>query len=214
MSEPTGSVRADLASRVAVASQICSQLVLTPPTPELAALFSDPDAPGQWPLKDAAAEAALREAVAGEPATAEELRDDHFRLFVGPGRGLACPYESVYVSRDGLLFGDETFDVRATYARAGLSADPSEPDDHLGVELAFVAELAGRIAAHDERHLCAELGGFLAQHLDRFAPQVLAEVGEHARTPIYRTLPALTRSVLVAAQELAASQWELADESR
>lgn len=208
----TGQTTEDLtigqhAERVAIAAGVVSALLLEPPTEALAASFADTSAAADWPIDDPDAREAL-ESVARTGVEADDvLRSDHFRLFVGPGRGDACPYESVYVSRDHLLFSPETYDVRAAYARLGLEAPKldNEPDDHLGLELAFVAELAHRLmhaSGDEQRDLRELLGWFLAAHLDRFAPEVMRQVAEHARTSIYRALPALVESVLREAREL------------
>ena len=72
-----------------------------------------------------------------------DLRWDYTRLFIGPGHVLAPPWESVYRSRERLLFDQATLDVRQAYARFGLQAPRlnHEPDDHLGLELAFMFHL-------------------------------------------------------------------------
>ena len=57
---------------------------------------------------------------------------------------VAPPWESVYFSPDRLVFQQETFQVRAWYTRFGLQSanHNKEPDDHISVELEFVAHLA------------------------------------------------------------------------
>lgn len=201
--------RTEQAEALDVAARVVSSLLLGPPGDELRAMFADAEAAQEWPLPDEEATRALREVTAAAPDTEDMLRRDHFRLFVGPGRGFACPYESVYTSRDQLVFGDETLDVRATYARIGLEAPGggAEPDDHLGFEIAYIAEVAHRIVhvSDDEqaRHrLRSELGRFLVDHVDRYAGKVMDQVAEHAETAVYRALPALTRSVIDTAHAL------------
>ncbi len=202
--------RTEEAQALDVAARVVSNLLLGPPGDDLRAMFTDADAAQEWPLQDEEAMQALRDVAAAAPDSEDMLRRDHFRLFVGPGRGFACPYESVYTSRDQLVFGDETLDVRATYARIGLEAPGggSEPDDHLGFEIAYIAEVAHRIvhAADDEQtqhRLRSELGRFLVDHVNRYADQVMASVAERAETAAYRALPALTHSVIEASHALA-----------
>jgi TorA maturation chaperone TorD len=59
------------------------------------------------------------------------------RLFVGPGKLLAPPYESSYRNPNGLLMQEETFKVREFYKKAGLAVAEAnnQPDDHLALEL-------------------------------------------------------------------------------
>lgn len=198
----------DLALRTAEAASVVSALLLAPPSPELVDLLSDPAAAEDWPVDDDRARAALQRVATADMPDPSELTRDHFMLFVGPGRGHACPYESVYLSHDGLLFGTETYAARAEYHSVGLIApqEGNEPDDHIGLEFAFVSELCRRIAAGegvmDTHPYRVHLGRFLTEHLTRFAPTVLAAVEKHAFTPPYQALPALATSVLTTAEQL------------
>ena len=120
---------------------------------------------------------------------------DFNRLFVGPGEMLAAPWESVYRSKTKLTFQESTLQVRALYERFGLQAPAihREPDDHLGLELAFMAtvsDLAARTAAaEDAARLtkCFEAEkDLLRDHLLAWAPACLALVEKHAETDYYR----------------------------
>ena len=130
-----------------------------------------------------------------DPAQLDALTWDFNRLFVGPGEMLATPWESVYRSRTKLTFQESTLQVRELYERFGVQAPAihREPDDHLGLELAFVAtlsDLAARAAAAaDARQLtkCFETQkDFLQDHLLAWAPTCLALVDKHAETGYYR----------------------------
>jgi TorA maturation chaperone TorD len=120
-----------------------------------------------------------------------ELEADFNRLFVGPGPLLAPPWESAQRGVDHLLFDQHTLAVRACYARFGLEAPNRgrEPDDHLGLELAFLAQLCDRAAT-------LALAGFLEQHLLRWAPRCLGQVLAGARTLYYQGLAHLTLGCL------------------
>jgi putative dimethyl sulfoxide reductase chaperone len=71
------------------------------------------------------------------------LRDEYFRLFHGIEKMLVPPYESVYLSREHLLFEKETLQVREFYSTYGLRIDKLNiiPDDHIGYQLLFIAYL-------------------------------------------------------------------------
>ena len=123
------------------------------------------------------------------------LEWDFNRLFVGPGEMLAPPWESVHRSKTKLTFQESTLQVRELYRRFGVEAPAvhREPDDHLGLELAFVATLsdqaAGAAGRGDTAHVarCFEAQrDFLRDHLLAWAPACLALVEKHAETDYYR----------------------------
>ena len=123
------------------------------------------------------------------------LEWDFNRLFVGPGEMLAPPWESVHRSRTKLTFQEPTLQVRELYRRFGVEAPAvhREPDDHLGLELAFVAtlsDLAAVAAARDDAGRLATCfqtqKDFLQDHLLAWAPSCLGLVEEHAETDYYR----------------------------
>lgn len=125
----------------------------------------------------------------------DEIGEDFMRLFVGPDRTLAPPYESVYLGGEGLLFDAATLDVRGHYARYGIEVvgKGRVPDDHLAHELHFAAHLAGiaeaRLGAGDEEgaeDVLVDLAEFLENHLGRWAATFAARVEAGARTGFYR----------------------------
>lgn len=141
------------------------------------------------------------------PEQAKELLEpDYLRLFVGAGAHiLAPPWESVYVSSEPLLLQKETLEVRNWYARYGLEAKNKthEPDDHAGLELEFLAYLAGlaveALDAHDQgqfRELVAAQQAFLQEHVLRWIPVWCGHVVEHARTDFFRGAALMTRGLL------------------
>jgi TorA maturation chaperone TorD len=136
------------------------------------------------------------------------LTDDYTRLFVGPGRLLAAPWESVYANKDRAVFQKETVSVRNWYLRfeLGLTSEYNEPADHIGLEFAFLAELAQRtIEASDIRdgrevkRLIDAQRAFLGQHLLPWVPRWAGDVVEHARTDLYRGLAWLARGTVIEA---------------
>lgn len=135
----------------------------------------------------------------------DEVRADYTRLFIGVDRVLAAPWESVYFNDERLLFQEQTQQVRQWYLRYGVEPEHSrtEPDDHIGLELAFLAHLAQRglqaleqgDPAAFEASMAAQRG-FLAEHLLKWAAAWCGLVLEHARTDFYRGVGLLTRGVL------------------
>jgi TorA maturation chaperone TorD len=139
------------------------------------------------------------------------INKDHLYLFTGVGPALAPVWESVYFSEMRLLFQEQTLQVREWYARYGLQVEQKnkEPDDHIGLELGFVAHLAtlalASIETGDdpaaEQNLQAQRD-FLAQHLLRWGPAWAELVEKHAETNFYRGLAHLTNGALLAAADL------------
>lgn len=82
----------------------------------------------------------------------EQLAVVFDRVFFGMGPVTAqhaFPYESVYTSDKGIMMQDAYTQVVRTYRDEHLAKDASfrEPEDHLAVELAFMATLAERASA-------------------------------------------------------------------
>jgi TorA maturation chaperone TorD len=139
-----------------------------------------------------------------------KMRSDYTRLFIGPGKLPAIPWESAALDPDRQLFQPRTLDVRRWYRRFGLEPVRlyNEPDDHVGLELAFLAHLAQQGLAAldqgDEAQLNETLTAqreFLAAHPLQWIPAWCAQVEASAETDFFRGLARLTRGVLA---ELAA----------
>jgi len=133
------------------------------------------------------------------------VASDYTRLFVGPGKIIVPPWESAQIDDERLTFQEETLAVRSWYRRFGVQPTQlhSEPDDHIGLELAFLAHLAqlalAAQAAGDHARLAELLAaerGFLQAHPQRWAPKWCGRVIQAARTDYYRGLALVTEGVL------------------
>jgi len=125
----------------------------------------------------------------------DDLQVDYCRLFVGPGKLLAPPWESVHRDVTHLTFQKDTVEVRKWYALYGLQFEKlhKEPDDHIGLELAFIATLASRAAealAAGEDARCQELveakNSFIHEHLMQWGPQWAETALKGARSEFYQ----------------------------
>jgi len=141
----------------------------------------------------------------------EAIKKDHLYLFTGVGKPLAPVWESVYFSEARMLFQKQTLEVREFYARFGLQAERkgNEPDDHIGLELSFMAHLASLVLQSLEKdnqpqteELLQAQRDFLTQHLLRWAKAWAELVHKHAETDFYRGLAHLTVGALYAAELL------------
>jgi TorA maturation chaperone TorD len=144
-------------------------------------------------------------------AKIEDLAVDNTRLFVGVGKVLAPLWESVYFSEERLIFQESTLDVRNWYRRFGLEPENlhREPDDHIGLEMEFIAymaNLARQALEAGELENCEDLiqaqRQFFSQHLLRFAYQWCLLVIEHAKTDFYRGLAYLVRGSITELAQL------------
>ena len=104
------------------------------------------------------------------------LEQEFTRLFLGPGRPVAHPYESVV--REGRMMGETTLEVRHCLAVEGVAPRGRDLPDHVGIEMAFMAHLAAREALAWEAgeedvawDLLQKQERFLREHLGAWLPQ-------------------------------------------
>jgi len=130
---------------------------------------------------------------------------DYLRLFVGPGRPKAPPWESFYRTEERIMVSRYTLEVRTCYERFGLELEnrDSEPDDHIGLEMEFMAHLCERcvqgLQSGDkgmvEEALLAQ-SRFLDEHMLVWVPEFCNKVACAAETGFYRGMARLTEGFL------------------
>jgi putative dimethyl sulfoxide reductase chaperone len=187
----------------AAAFTTLSSLLVSAPAAPVLDRVRDAELLREWPLPGHP-DCRRGTALLAESATAREqeslVRRDYNRLFRGPERMKAPPYESVHRSKEHLVFEQETMQVRAAYAEFGLTAPRlgAEPDDHIGLELSFVATLAvhgmDAMEAGDDLELARVLRAlvaFLDEHLLAWAPRCLAQAADGSTTLFYQGVAAL-----------------------
>jgi len=132
----------------------------------------------------------------------DRLNVEYTRLFEGPGFLPASPYASYYLN-DGRLMGPETVAVRRTYLERGVASQQRVPDDHIALELAFVAYLSDEIAeARDKGDdgRCKELRDaqedFLRNHLLPWGPVFCSKVMAATPNEFFIDLSRLTLACL------------------
>jgi TorA maturation chaperone TorD len=116
------------------------------------------------------------------------------REFVGPGKLPAYPWESVYASGDEALFTETTLEVRRAYRSQGLlpAQYPQVADDHIGLEMGFLAALADRACAAQEqgcegalRIALAASRDFLVEHLSRWVGRWAGDLTRASGAGVY-----------------------------
>lgn len=179
---------------------------LIPPNREKLASLSKPDE--AEPPADAMDRAWLALANAApdlEHISLDEIGSEFTRLISGiqEGMGPPPPFESVW--REDRLIGESTVAVIESYAQAGFAdIDPQAgPQDHLGVELKFMALLSLREAearqAGDEaaaQKRLAQQRDFLHRHLATWAPRWTDAIILQTREPLFAALAGLLKAGL------------------
>ena len=115
----------------------------------------------------------------------KNLKQEYNTLFVGPGHLQAPPWESVYLSKERIIFDEHTLSVREFYKSWGVNIKTKnkEPDDHIGFQMEFMSILSRKgidaIKENDINRLEKIMIGqnkFLESHtllwIDRFSENV------------------------------------------
>lgn len=139
-------------------------------------------------------------------AAFSEIEVDYVRLFIGGNKSLlAPPWESIFVSPEPTFFQRSTLHVRYWYKRFGLQAENlnHEPDDHIGLVLAFLSHLFTIALNNFElskeveyQQTIAEIRKFSTQHVFRWAPRCCDLVIENAKTKFFCGVGLLTKGSL------------------
>lgn len=126
-----------------------------------------------------------------------DLKWDYTRMFVGPGDLTAPPWESSYVNEDKLLFQEETLQVRRSYLKYNyLSSNyPHEAEDHIALELDFMAKLS--IKAMDDLEkgdldsflaIAVDQRYFLEEHLNKWVFEFIDKVESTSQSKYFKII--------------------------
>jgi TorA maturation chaperone TorD len=141
-----------------------------------------------------------------DPDWFEALRDDYTRLFIGPDKVLAPPWESVFVKEGRMIFTETTLQVRNWYRKFGLVSEKlyKEPDDHISLEFMFLTHLAGQTilaieagSLENSNHYLAAQKEFCEDHLSRWAVVFFDQLYDYARTDFFRGLARLGKGAFL-----------------
>jgi TorA maturation chaperone TorD len=135
----------------------------------------------------------------------ERIEVGFTRLFVGPGTVEANPWESIYATNEKVLFQAVTLEVRKAYVAQGFipNSYPHVADDHIALELDFMALLGERIAQaitqDDSEQALAILDAskeFLHNHLLRFVTDFSDAIKQAKHNYFYKEAGALLNEFL------------------
>ena len=137
-----------------------------------------------------------------ESKALEKLQMEYMSLFLGPGKPLAPPWESMYTTSENLMFGQPALDVRTAMANFGveLVAKYSQPEDHLGLELMLLAAVAERDAKCTEADWRKSAGlqaAFIEKHPLLWIEKLAQDVYTHSETGFYAAIVTLIHGVLL-----------------
>lgn len=137
-----------------------------------------------------------------EPPVVDQFAADYADIYLTNGHG-ASPHESVWLDQDHLMRQEPMFQVRAYYTRHELAAGDwrNRPDDHLALELQFLAHLL----APERGDTLAEAARFMDEHLLRWLPLFARRVAERCRTRFFAALALLTAAYSEELRDLLAS---------
>lgn len=148
----------------------------------------------------------LKEAItADSKGTLDELKSEYTALLIGPTQLPAPPWESVYVTKEPTLFQESTLEVRRAYLKYDfLPANyPHEADDHLALELDFMAHLAEltqksfEAEKNDEaKKTLLDQKYFLEKHLLVWIGDFAKQIQESKTHHLYPQMAILTEKVL------------------
>ncbi len=135
----------------------------------------------------------------------EKLLLEHTRLFIGPYKLPAPPYESVYRTDERLVMQQPTIEVRKAYRNAGLEIKGihTNPDDNISAELEFMEYLCDKTASSlkskntQEATKYIELQRkFLEEHLNKWVPAFSEDIIKNTKEDFYRGAASLLRGFI------------------
>lgn len=132
----------------------------------------------------------------------DDLAAEYAAIYLTGAYG-ASPCESAWTDEDHLLCQDAMFELREIYAAAGLSATNwrHRPDDHLVLQLLYVAHVARRAKSMEEWRALARM---LDEHLLRWIGDFAARIAARSSVTFYVGLAVLTSAWLDTLRDLLA----------
>lgn len=139
---------------------------------------------------------------------------EYTRLFVGPPRPAAAPWETAYRAaaagvEASVGFGQATFEMRELLREAGLglSNENHQYEDHMGIELLLLSELfrraaavdgdaAGAVAVDDAAALARKAASFAAEHPAAWVDAFRAKVTEAVPDGYFASLLGMVEALL------------------
>ena len=127
------------------------------------------------------------------------LASDHASCLLGMSPHPVAPYASVYTSTKHLMMQEAVH----AYAKAGFAVDDAcrIPEDHVSIELGFMAALLEHAAAGNGDEALRAYRDFVIDHALTWMPQFCDELERRAGTPFYRGAAQTLRALLESERE-------------
>ena len=134
-----------------------------------------------------------------------ELAVEYANLFLGLRGGVYHPSESAYLTTTHFIMQQPRDAVMAEYRKAlvGKVKEWPEPEDHVAMELQFMAHLCGRTeeagkgAKKDEaRKLLETQRDFLDKHILVWVPKLAEDIIKSTTVEFYRALAKITKGFI------------------
>ncbi len=131
-------------------------------------------------------------------AAYNDLRYEYADMFLNAGSDPVFPYESAVVVREPVLCREPYFEVREFYRKAGAHKTPDflDLDDHIAVELDFMAFLCRRELEEGGQEVLDLQKDFLTKHLQPWSVEFAAILGKSAQSDFYRGLAEISLGFL------------------
>ncbi len=119
-----------------------------------------------------------------------DVRLAHQRMLVGPDPVRPSPWESVNRGEEGLVFDENTFEVREFYRRFGLQSSHLNrfPEDHVAIEAEFLAHLLSLYLEQEDERYVEGFRQFIAAHAGLWLPQYFADFYAASVTDYHRAI--------------------------
>ena len=123
-------------------------------------------------------------ATSASRATAPQVEEEYFSLFVGLGRGELMPYGSWYLT--GFLMEQPLAKLRADLARLGFERQDGvkEPEDHA----AALCEVMALLAADDDEDSLETQANFFETHIGPWMARFFRDLQEARSARFYRAI--------------------------
>jgi len=129
----------------------------------------------------------------GTPARMDALHADFAAIYLNHTYQVS-PLESVWVDPEGLVLQDAMFEIRRWYHHYGVEAEDwrKRADDHLVLQLQFIAHLL----THAEAHAPKDAAAFIDHHILRWIEPFAVRVAQRCACQFYAGLALVTATVL------------------
>lgn len=137
-----------------------------------------------------------------ERADESAVNVEFTRLFVGPPKPAAAPWETAYRgAAKGVMFGQATHEMRAALREAGVALENSNKqyEDHIGIELLLASVLCARVAEGEtaaQEEAAEAAVAFIRKHPASWAEALEVAVTAAAPSGYYAGILALIRALL------------------